>query len=796
LVFLSFAAILLAAGVFAQENGRLPVKRVVLFKNGVGYFEHVGSVRGNESVTVSFTSGQLNDVLKSLTVIDLNGGRIAGVAYGTSAPLDRQIGDLHLPFGDKTSLADFLGALRGTRLAIKSGSTEITGRLLSIERKTRISGGTTLEVDYVSLISDTGELRTTELSPAFSVRLLEPGLPGKVDRFLDLVSAGREADVRQMVISTEGSGERSLYVSYISEVPVWKSTYRIVLNAKKASDALLQGWAIVDNTVGEDWTNVELSLVAGAPQSFIQNLSQPYYTQRPVVPLPENMSVSPQTHESTLIPGAAMLSGVVSDPSGAVVAGATVKAFDAAGNLAAQTTSDGQGAYEIGSLPNGPVRLEIEAPGFNRAVIRGISVTGAPIRQDARLQLGAAGQTVEVAASAPTTETESAEKSVVAGSRNVGSGRTLGTGAALGSRGKGSGAGFGPGSGGGYGGGIYNIDAIRAQAQAAALSQALGDLFEYKLKDPITIPKNRSALVPIAQASITAEKVSVWNEQLGLPRPERALWLTNSTGLTLDGGSVSVLEDETFAGEGVIDPLRPGEKRLVSYAIDLAVNAGAHLGTEAQRVSRVRVSHGAMIQESEIREKKTYTFRNEDSTPRAIIVEHPVRQGYELRGAAKPVETTASWMRFRLDVAPKETASLVVEEARPTRSTFLLSEVTTDQVGLFVSQKSIDPSIEAALRQILAQKAAIAKLEVQKSARDDESQAIFDDQQRLRENIKALKGTPEEKPLLQRYTGQLNDQETRLEGLKKETDALDAQIEAAKASLDGMIQQLSFDVVL
>jgi hypothetical protein len=442
------------------------------------------------------------------------------------------------------------------------------------------------------------------------------------------------------------------------------------------------------------------------------------------------------------------------------------------------------------------VRLEIEAPGFNRAVIRGISVTGAPIRQDARLQLGAAGQTVEVAASAPTTETESAEKSVVAGSRNVGSGRTLGTGAALGSRGKGSGAGFGPGSGGGYGGGIYNIDAIRAQAQAAALSQALGDLFEYKLKDPITIPKNRSALVPIAQASITAEKVSVWNEQLGLPRPERALWLTNSTGLTLDGGSVSVLEDETFAGEGVIDPLRPGEKRLVSYAIDLAVNAGAHLGTEAQRVSRVRVSHGAMIQESEIREKKTYTFRNEDSTPRAIIVEHPVRQGYELRGAAKPVETTASWMRFRLDVAPKETASLVVEEARPTRSTFLLSEVTTDQVGLFVSQKSIDPSIEAALRQILAQKAAIAKLEVQKSARDDESQAIFDDQQRLRENIKALKGTPEEKPLLQRYTGQLNDQETRLEGLKKETDALDAQIEAAKASLDGMIQQLSFDVVL
>ena len=242
----SSALLTLLTTIMAAQSVPLPVKRVVLYKNGVGYFEHLGPVHDKEDVTISFTSGQLNDVLKSLTVLDLSGGRIAGVAYGSAAPIDRQLGDLHLPVGDKSSLTEFLGALRGARLEVKSGTTTITGRLLSVERKTRIAGGTTLEVDYLSLISDSGDVRTTELTPAFSVRLLEKGLAGKVDRFLDLVASGRDADVRKMVISTEGSGERSLFVSYISEVPVWKATYRIVLNKK--GGPLLQGWAIVDNT--------------------------------------------------------------------------------------------------------------------------------------------------------------------------------------------------------------------------------------------------------------------------------------------------------------------------------------------------------------------------------------------------------------------------------------------------------------------------------------------------------------------------------------------------------------------
>ncbi len=298
--FFSIAAVVVAVTLVAAAQDRVPIKRVVLYKSGVGYFEHLGKVRDNQELTVSFTSGQLDDVLKSLTILDLNGGRITGVTYGSAAPIDKQLEDIHLDIGEKTNLTEFLSALRGARIEIRSGTAVSTGRLLSVERKTRTGGGTTVEVDYVSLITDNGEVRTTEMAPGFSVRLLDRSLTGQVGRYLDLVSSSREPDLRRMVVSTTGSGERNVFLSYVSEVPVWKTTYRIVLDEK--SQPLLQGWAIVDNTVGQDWENVQLSLVAGAPQSFIQKLSQPYYTRRPVVGMPESYMSVPQTYEATLIP--------------------------------------------------------------------------------------------------------------------------------------------------------------------------------------------------------------------------------------------------------------------------------------------------------------------------------------------------------------------------------------------------------------------------------------------------------------------------------------------------------------
>jgi hypothetical protein len=521
----------------ADSAARLPVTRVILYKNGVGYFEHAGHVRGSQDVNVDFTTAQLNDVLKSLTVLDLGKGRITGVSYNSNAPLAKRLGSLHLPVGDNPTTAQFLDALRGARLEVKSGSESATGRLLSIdEREILIKGDQKITVDQISIVSDSGDVRIFDMTPGTGVRVAEKEVNEEVGKYLGLVASTRDQDLRRMTISTAGDGERDLLVSYISEVPVWKSTYRIVI--PNDGKPLLQGWAIVDNTVGEDWRNVELALVAGAPQSFVQELSQPYYTRRPVVPLPENAMLSPQTHEATM-----------EENENARVAG------DA-------TVVNGVPGVVGGVAGASHDRLE----------------SFAKLQQPQRITGGGAG------------------------------------------------AGYGSGSGGGIGGGVSHgtgIERFRMGADSAVAADSLesatttaqthdlGDLFEYKLKDRVTIRKNQSALVPILQSRIDAEKVSVWNPSESSVL--RALWVNNTSDLTLDGGSFNVLEGEAFAGEGLMDPIKPGEKRILSYAADLGVLVDAKQKAENQHVTKVIIAHGTMTQMTQERQENTYTIRNRDA---------------------------------------------------------------------------------------------------------------------------------------------------------------------------------------
>jgi hypothetical protein len=284
-----------------DSSTRLPVKRVVLYKNGIGYFEHTARVHGTQDLRIDFTTGQLNDVLKSLTAVDTGDGHISSVRYNSTAPMSERLKSLRLPFGLQTSNSDFLNALRGARVEVHSGTASATGRLLSVEkiRKQDARGNFTDATEF-SLIGDGGELRTFELTPATSIRLADRDLNEEVGRYMTLIGSSRAADVRRLTLTATGSSEREIFVSYISEVPVWKSTYRILMPEKPNDKPLLQGWAVVDNTIGEDWTDVQLSLVAGAPQSFVQNISQPYYVRRPEVALPESAQLTPQTHEAAI----------------------------------------------------------------------------------------------------------------------------------------------------------------------------------------------------------------------------------------------------------------------------------------------------------------------------------------------------------------------------------------------------------------------------------------------------------------------------------------------------------------
>ena len=568
---------------------KLPVRRVVLYKNGVGYFEHLGHVRGSQGVHIDFTSAQLNDVLKSLTVLDLSGGRITGVDYNSEAPLARRLATLRLALGERPTTAEFLGALRGARLEVRSGNgPSLTGKLLSVERKTRTGAGAgwTVETDEISLITDGGEVRSVDLNSSTSVRIAEKDLQVEVGRYLGLIASSRDQDVRRMTISTTGTGERNLYVSYISEVPIWKTTYRIVLPSKVEKKPLLQGWAIVDNTVGEDWDGVELSLVAGAPHSFVQQLSEPFYGRRPVVPLPESVQLSPQTHAATLMRGNGRLSGTVTDPSGAIVSGASVRLLDENTGVIAATTTESNGQYSFSGVSTGNYRVEVERPGFQKSVITGLNVTPGENQMNSQLRVGSSAEAVMVTADGTSVQTSSAMVGTAGRLRAVAN-RPRVDSLALNGRNMGDLVALQPGI---AGPSVANLEEAREMGEAAASGQELGDLFEYKLKDRVTLKKNQSALVPIVQTEIEAEKVSLWSGTSGSGRPLRGLWLKNTGPLTFDGGSFSVLENEVFAGEGLTDPIKPAERRLISYATDLGVLVEASKNSQPQHVTRVKIS--------------------------------------------------------------------------------------------------------------------------------------------------------------------------------------------------------------
>jgi hypothetical protein len=790
----------------------MPVRRVVLYKNGVGYFEHLGRVRGNQDIHIDFTSGQLNDALASLTVLDLDGGRISGVSYNSTAPFDRRLGALRLPLDEQTSVSKFLDALRGSRLEVTSGADAVSGRLLSVERKTRTAGGTTLEVDIISLVTDGGEIREIEVTPATRVRLADTGLHGEMNRYLGLLASEREQDLRRMTLSAAGTGERQLFVSYISEVPVWKTTYRLVLTSNHAKKPLLQGWAIVDNTVGEDWNNVELSLVAGAPQSFIQQLSQPYYGRRAVVPLPQEYETVPQTHEARLL-GGAQIAGRVTDQSGGIVAGAQVRMLDDSGREISRTTSDDRGEYGFSALPDGTYQLEFEGKGFKRLVVNNSQIhNGIGGEQDAALQVGEVSETITVTAALPEVGTSMAMLGGNGG--NLGSGRSLGIGSGIGG---GTGGGMfksgqiqnendRPMNGRGYANllplqsgvasGAFN-SLMQASTPAAAEGEDLGDLFEYKLKDRVTIRKNQSAMVPILQSEIRAEKVSVWTLGHSSAHPLRGVWLTNTSGETLDGGNFSVLDDEIFAGQGLLDPIKPDERRLLSFATDLGMLVRVAGSNTPQRNIRVAIAHGVMIRTSEVREKNTYTIRNEDSSQRTLIIEHPARPGWNLsKDTLRPEETSLGTYRFRVIVDPKQATTLDINESHPVETRVELTNITDDQLALMVKDGAVNPAIEQALRKIIEQKDQIASLDSEAEKRGKDVEGIYNDQQRLRENLKALKGSAEEKALTQRYTQQLSDQETRLDKLNVEKEDFEKKSADAQGQLDKMIEDLAIEATL
>jgi len=669
----------------------LPVRRVVLYKNGVGYFEHAGTVQGNQRVAIDFTSSQLNDVLQSLTVLDEGGGRIAGVNYNSTTPLAEQLKALSLGMTDDPTSTELFQALRGQRVEVTGASGGvISGHLLSIESRSEKTGQGDATADrfYLTVVATSGAVRVVELTPQLSVRPLDTNLKGQMERYLELLSSTHANGLRHLTLDALGQGQRQLRVSYISEVPVWKCTYRMVFPREANGKATVQGWAVVDNTVGSDWENVQLSLVAGAPQSFIQPLSQPLYTRRPEIPISTVAQTTPQTHE------------------------------------AAEETS---GSVSPDRVPRSVKMVaEKEIPPEGNAGLAGMEGEGGTI-------------------------------------------------------GPGFGSAFSP----KIRTGIHRVsDAFRNDD---VTTNAFDDFFEYALTQPVTIHKNESAMVPILQQDLPAEHVTLWSAREN--RPLRAVWLENKSKLTLDSGSFSVFEAGEFAGEGLLEPIHPGERRLLSYAVDQAMRVKIADSKNDRTLHHVEIHNGVVIETQRETASMTYSAVNSGDVDRVVLIEHPRHGGeWELKEGLKAEETAPGVYRFRLTVAAHSTAKLEVSEHGPARGSVVLNS-SNDQRNFLRSLIELAPQSREKLTPILDAQGVIADLESRIKIAQEAGSNATADETRARENLTALKGNDAAK----RFVEELNRAEDQLQATRKQIADLDAQKKTAMEKLNGLIAALDWE---
>ena len=690
----------------------LPVRKVVLYKNGVGYFEHAGAVSGNQRVTVDFTSAQLNDVLQSLTALDSKGGMIGAVGYNSTMPIAQQLTTLALGLKDYPATLEVYHAIRGQRVEVTGAGAPLTGRLVNVEfRKETDKNGATSEDHYFLIVAtDTGALRTAEITDAVSVRMIDPSLQKQFASYLEIVASAQDQQLRHLTLEDRGQGERQLQVSYISEVPVWKSTYRIVFPRDPNGNATVQGWAVVDNTVGVDWNNVQLSLVAGAPQSFIQPLSQPLYTQRPTIPIATAAQNAPITHDAAEFDRLEMAARLKAPPPG---------------------------------LP--PASQSVMVTGNSPMAIQTQDMPGA---------------------------------GMVRNGANVGFGY---------------GNGYGPGYGGNSGGGVYRASDVMQAGDVS--TNAFDDFFEYALTQPVTIHKNESAMVPILQQDLPTTHITVWSDTH--PTPLRAIWLENTSKLTLDSGSFSIFESGEFAGEGLLDPIHPGEKRLLSYAVDQAVKVRRGDFSQTRTLHRVAVHEGVLVETTSSVTDTIYTVTNAGDETRAVMVEHRRQPRAELvpseypTDAEKPVETTATAYRFRMAVEPHKSVDLHVKEhADIDERVQIGTQFGNGQYLITIGNYS--PELAEKLKPAVDAQTALSDLNSKIDEITEKQKTLADDENRYRENLKALKDSTTAK----RFVDELNQAEDAIEAARKEQTDLEKQRDQAQAHLDIVIAKLSFDTDL
>ncbi|MBL0927840.1 MAG: hypothetical protein IBJ11_09345 [Phycisphaerales bacterium] len=690
----------------AVLGAELPIRAITLYRSGVGSFQRAGSVEGSRTVQLRFETEQMNDILKSLVLLDLDGGKVDAVSYGSREPLERRLRSFGVDISQAPSVPQLLAQLRGVQIELSTSDGAMSGSIMGVEnRKTVVpatTGGNPAHFDepYVTLLTADG-IRTVSIARITRFELADKGLNDELNRALAAIAEHRADRVKTVELGFRGDAgrQRRVEVAYVHAMPVWKTSYRLVLpesesqlknGGKPDSRARIQGWAVVENTTDEDWKDVRLSLASGRPVGFQMDLYSPVFADRPMLPVP--------------VPGA--LAGRNFEDARPASPSAAPSPAALAANALEKSAARAVGAAAIQQGPGGLDRAE--SGGFGKPGLPGD-----------------------------------------------------------------------PGSGGGGIGGESN-----------ATAGEIGEQFLYTLDAPVTIERQRSAMLPILSAEIAARRVSIFNPSDNAGRPLRGLQMTNDSKLHLMPGPVAVYDGGTYAGDAQIPHTSRGQGRLLAYALDVDVVPNTEVKSESNIVS-VKIVSGLVEQTFRDRLTRSYGFQNNDpSRARTMIVEHPRSREWELKEPEKPMETTESVYRFEVPVESGKRADLKVVEEVVRRS---LNALTSTDLGWLVAiskEGKASPAVVDAVRKAAGMQGEMNALERRIKELDGEREAIGSDQNRIRQNLQTIDRNGD---LHARLMKKLNEQETRLEQILSERNATSDAITKKRSELEAYLRDLKVD---
>ncbi len=335
-------------------------------------------------------------------------------------------------------------------------------------------------------------------------------------------------------------------------------------------------------------------------------------------------------------------------------------------------------------------------------------------------------------------------------------------------------------------------EAAPAQSNVAVetTGRELGELFEYAFATPVTVKKNESAMLPFLQQPVQARKLLIYSDE-SQANPRTASEITNNTGKTLDGGPITVFDNGAYAGEALVETVKAGDKRLISYGIDLGTRITTNFDSEERQVREIRASRGVLMAKGSREETKTYTIKNVDPRAKTLIIQHPLRAGYKLIGVT-PVEKTATDYRFAVELKPNAEQTFTVKEEFVVEQTYLLSSDTADQIEIFLRNPTLSPAGKQALGKIQALKAQIAAVVQSIQANQSQTAGLVKDQERLRENIRSLNSVTGQEQQVQRYARDLAERETRIVVLRDQLQAEQQKRAALESELNAFLANVTF----